>query len=196
MKEIEIHNWFPSAVGIADNKDNDKIKNSLIKHCISLSKKKEKGGKDWVANSTYNTLNTYNIVNDEKFNLLNKWVLEKINNYKNELSILNNLKMETGWFNIYKKNDYQEFHDHGEHSLSAVYFLKSDPKKDAKLIFKNPIPNSYNMPEYTFINFSKKAIYDPVPGRLIIFPSNLEHCVEQQKTNNIRISIAYNFNKY
>ena len=25
MKEIEIHNWFPSAVGIADNKDNDKI---------------------------------------------------------------------------------------------------------------------------------------------------------------------------
>jgi hypothetical protein len=66
--------------------------------------------------------------------------------------------METGWFNIYKKNDYQEFHDHGEHSLSAVYFLKSDPKKDAKLIFKNPIPNSYNMPEYTFINFIQLSI--------------------------------------
>ena len=64
MKEIEIHNWFPSAVGIADNKDNDKIKDFLIKHCMSLSKKKEKGGKDWVANNTYNNLNTYNILND------------------------------------------------------------------------------------------------------------------------------------
>jgi uncharacterized protein (TIGR02466 family) len=196
MKEIEIHSWFPSAIGIVDNEDNNKIKNSLAKHCISLSKKKERGGKDWVANNTYNTLNTYNIINDNKFNILNEWVLEKINNYKNKLNILNNLKMEGGWFNIYKKNDYQEFHDHGEHSLSAVYFLKSDPKKDAKLIFKNPIPNAYNMPEYNFINFSKKAIYDPVPGRLIIFPSYLEHCVEQQKTNNVRISVAYNFNKY
>ena len=196
MKEIEIHSWFPSAIGIIDNENNDKIKNYLVKHCIYLSNKKERGGKDWVANSTYNTLNTYNIINDDKFNLLNKWVLEKINNYKNKLNILNNLKMEGGWFNIYKKNDYQEFHDHGEHSLSAVYFLKSNPKKDAKLIFKNPIPNSYNMPEYNFINFSQKAIYEPVPGRLIIFPSYLEHCVEQQKTNNIRISIAYNFNKY
>ena len=48
----------------------------------------------------------------------------------------NKYRCKEGWFNIYKKYDYQEFHDHGKSTLSAVYFLKSNPKKSSKIYFK------------------------------------------------------------
>jgi hypothetical protein len=33
-----------------------------------------------------------------------------------------------------------------------------------------------------------------MPGRLLIFKSNLPHCVERSEQNDTRISLAYNFN--
>jgi hypothetical protein len=37
--------------------------------------------------------------------------------------------------------------------------------------------------------------FQPISGMLLIFRSHLEHCVEQQKSNTERISLAYNFIK-
>ena len=37
--------------------------------------------------------------------------------------------------------------------------------------------------------------FKPNPGKLIIFRSYLNHCVEQKNTDGHRISIAYNYNK-
>jgi hypothetical protein len=39
------------------------------------------------------------------------------------------------------------------------------------------------------------AWYYPVPGRLLIFKSTTKHCVERHEDDDIRISLAYNFNK-
>ena len=39
----------------------------------------------------------------------------------------------------------------------------------------------------------KEVHVDPLEGRIIIFPSWLWHCVQPNKSNDIRISVSFNF---
>jgi len=39
----------------------------------------------------------------------------------------------------------------------------------------------------------REAYLDPIPGRIIMFPSWLWHAVEENQSNDIRISVSFNF---
>ena len=39
----------------------------------------------------------------------------------------------------------------------------------------------------------REANIDPIPGRIIMFPSWLWHAVEPNESNDIRISVSFNF---
>ena len=39
----------------------------------------------------------------------------------------------------------------------------------------------------------REANYDPKPGRLIMFPSWLNHSLDPNNSNDIRISVSFNF---
>jgi len=39
----------------------------------------------------------------------------------------------------------------------------------------------------------REIYYDPIPGRMIMFPSWMWHKVEPNKSNDIRISVSFNF---
>ena len=194
---VNLDQWYPTFIGHCDYSEHKKIEKDLVKECLFLSKKIKKGGKEWVSNKTYNTLNTYNIIHNNKFEKLNSWICNRVADYSNNLKYKSNYECIGGWFNIYKKYDYQEYHDHGINSLSAVYFLKSNPKKSSKIFFKFNINENVMEPtrDENFNPTSPVAWYYPVPGRLLIFKSTVRHCVERQEDNNIRISLAYNFNK-
>jgi len=196
-ENIIIEQWYPNLIGYCDYSEHKKIEKILVKECLFLSSKIKKGGKNWISNNTYNTLDTYNILKNKKFNNLNKWVFNKVLEYSNHLKYQNNYKCNEGWFNIYKKYDYQEFHDHGKNTLSAVYFLKSNSEKYSKIWFKFNVNENLMDPttDSSFILTSPSAWYKPIPGRLLIFKSTLKHCVERQEDNDLRISLAYNFDK-
>lgn len=196
-KNLTIEQWYPNLIGYCDYLDHNKIEKILSGECLSLSKKIKKGGKNWISNKTYNTFNTYSILKNEKFKKLNNWILNKVLEYSNALKYQNKLYCVDAWFNIYKKYDYQEFHDHGSSTLSAVYFLKSDAEKSSKIYFKFNLNDNLMEPttDPSFNLTSPTVWYAPVPGRLLIFKSTLKHSVERHENNNIRISLAYNFNK-
>jgi len=197
-ENIKIDEWLPTFIGYCDYPNHNFIEKDLIEECLSLSNETKKGGEDWVSNKTYNTLNTYNILNNKKFEQLNFWICNKVSEYSNKLNYKSNYNCIGGWFNIYKKYDYQEYHDHGTSSLSAVYFLKSNPEKSSKIFFKFT-HDADNVMEPTidksFNPTSPIAWYYPVPGRLLIFKSTTKHCVERHEDDDLRISLAYNFNK-
>lgn len=200
MKEnnnLIIEQWYPNLIGYCDNLNHNKIEKNLVKECLSLSKKIKKGGDNWVSNKTYNTIDTYNILKNKKFKNLNEWICNQVLKYSNTLKYKNSYNCVEGWFNIYKKYDYQEFHDHGKNTLSAVYFLKSNPEKSSKILFKFNINENLMDPttDPSFILTSPSAWYKPIPGRLLIFKSTLRHCVERQEDDDLRISLAYNFDK-
>lgn len=196
-ENITIEQWYPNLIGYCDYNNHKKIEKILVKECLFLSNKIKKGGNNWISNKTYNTLDTYNILKNKKFKNLNEWVFNKVLEYSNNLQYQNNYRCIESWFNIYKKYDYQEFHDHGKNTLSAVYFLKSNPEKSSKIWFKfNDNENLMDPTTSASFNLTcSTACYKPIPGRLLIFKSTLKHCVERQEDDNLRISLAYNFNK-
>jgi uncharacterized protein (TIGR02466 family) len=193
-----IDKFFPTIIGFYDNPHHDLFEKEAINRCFELKKSTKKGGDNWLSKSTYNTIGTYNIWNDEKFKGINEFVIKSIQEYFKDLKIKQsclNTNPYDAWFNIYKKGDYQEYHHHGGCLISAVYFLKVT-KKSAKIYFKTPVSDMItpDYEEYTPDNY-QTVYYEPRPGLLLIFRSYLEHSVEKQTDDEFRISLAYNFQK-
>lgn len=187
--------WSPKIIGYVDNLNHKKIDTKLIKVCNNLQKKIKKGGDYWISNKIYNTLNNYNIHKDNNFKILYDWIFQCVIEYANKLKYKPDFKCVESWFNIYKKNDYQEFHTHSMSSLSAVYFLKSDSEKSSKIYFKVRRDNTLSDPVITSSDSIDYPLvwYKAVPGRLLIFKSNLPHSVAMSNEDDTRISLAFNF---
>jgi uncharacterized protein (TIGR02466 family) len=167
----------------------------LSDYCLNIAdEKKNDVATGWISSSTFNTLDLLNVVEEDKFKNINEWVLKKVNAH-GKLIGYPELKAVSGWFNVYNKYDFQEFHTHSMHHLSCIYFLKSDAEKDAKVFFTSPIYDVANKPQSNENNPMTwdKVLFKPAQGTLIIFPSWVRHCVERQENNGPRISLAYNF---
>ena len=191
---MKINKFFPTIIATATNENHSNIDKKLIDKCYSLQKEIKSGGENWMSKNTYNTSYTYNIWNDEDFKVLNNWVLEQVKEYSKQLNYISEYTCDSAWFNIYKKYDYQEKHEHSPSTFSCIYYLKADPETSAKTWFysKNidglePQTNIKNM------DTSSNITCPSIAGELIIFRSNIEHSVERQETDKERISIAYNF---
>ena len=186
---------FPSVVAQDFFDDHGKIEKNLVSYVMKLKKEIKSGGRNWVSKDTYTTLNEYDVLKDDEFKTINNFVMNSISNYINKLQINYDFNCVSGWFNVYDKNNFQEYHNHVTHTLSAIYFLKSDQNENAKLWFKRPFANRSNdIKSDNNKIFDERYYYKPIPGSIIVFPSSLEHCVEKENSNKTRITIAYNFN--
>lgn len=186
--------FFPTIIGTATNKNHSSIEKKLVEQCYSLKEKVKSGGQHWISKNTYNTSYTYNIWNDKNFKSLNDWVFEQIKEYSKQLNYVSEYVCDSSWFNIYKKYDYQEKHEHSPSTFSCIYYLKANPDTCAKTWFYSKVidglePKSNN----NMIDTAGTINTPPRSGELIIFRSNIEHSVERQETEDERISIAYNF---
>lgn len=189
-----INNLFSTPLALIDYPEHNNIKDILVNHCFSIKLNTKTGGKNWISKNLYNTCDIYDIFEDNTFQQLNNWVTEKANEFKKHLGQSKNIKQSKAWFNIYNKNSFQEFHNHNFNYISCIYYLKAN-KEDAKTIFKSPLIENIYDPEldsknpYTWKTFK----IDPLEGRLVLFKSSLEHCVESQNIENPRITLAYNY---
>ena len=185
-------NLFSQVIQLDRNTNHAEIEKNLVERCLKIQKKHSPGGTDWVAQGTYNTYNVYDITQDKVFESLNHWIDTRIRAYCNALKYKDNIQTKKGWFNIYKKGDFQEYHQHGMSHLSAIYCLRGD-KKGARIFFKEemsmfPIP----VEEYTSTN--GEFYWIPfIPGQLIIFESSLTHSVEKHLCSTLRFSLSYNY---
>lgn len=105
--------------------------------------------------------------------------------------------IETFWVNVNARYAYNALHDHPRSDLSGVYYVRSDDNS-GRLRFRdprgakrmNPWPvasdGDRDMRHWDRVN------YKPIPGRLIMFPSWLEHDVEPNLSEAERISISFN----
>ena len=106
------------------------------------------------------------------------------------------LRVESMWVNVNHPYSYNAPHTHPNSYMSGVYYVKV-PKNSGDLVLKHPsnlqsiftpsgVIKSYN--EY---NCSKWNI-TPEAGKLIMFPSWIEHEVAQNLSGEDRLSIAFN----
>ena len=101
------------------------------------------------------------------------------------------------WANINPPGGMNQPHIHPNALFSGVYYIKS-PVKSGRLKIYDPRPGvQFFMPIRKPGNPGKdlwrEANIDPVEGRIIMFPAWLWHAVEENQSNDIRISVSFNF---
>ena len=101
------------------------------------------------------------------------------------------------WANVNPPGGMNRAHQHPNSLWSGVYYIKAtensgdlkidDPRNCASMI--RPKQKQGKLPARLY----RETHYKPVTGRCIMFPSWLMHCVDPNKSNDIRISVSFNF---
>lgn len=127
-------------------------------------------------------------------------LLKKGNFLKSHLGFKNNsiVYLNNLWININQKSSFNRPHIHPDCIFSGVYYV-SCSEDSGKIVFKHPsIAQQLFIKEETLETFTEfnAATWSILPeaGKLVIFPSWLEHYVEPNVTEEERISIAFNMN--
>ena len=101
------------------------------------------------------------------------------------------------WANINPPGGMNRAHIHPNSLWSGVYYVKAsensgqlkieDPRSVACM--SRPRQKDGEKPARLF----RETHYEPIAGRCIMFPSWLMHCVDPNNSNDIRISVSFNF---
>ena len=101
------------------------------------------------------------------------------------------------WANINPPGGMNRAHQHPNSLWSGVYYIKApnksgdlkidDPRASAAMY--RPRQKEGPVPPRLF----RETHYEPIAGRCIMFPSWLMHCVDPNQSNDIRISVSFNF---
>jgi uncharacterized protein (TIGR02466 family) len=98
------------------------------------------------------------------------------------------------WANVNGKNASNAVHNHAHSLLSGVYYVQAAPGCGA-LVFRDPRDAAVMMAppvrEYTPWTF-QSVRYEPVAGRMLLFPSWLYHGVEPNRSDAERIALSFN----
>ena len=103
-----------------------------------------------------------------------------------------------GWKNINAPGDFNVKHNHPRSNLSGVLWIKA-PKNSGNIVFTSPqfFDRFNELDSYTKefkynSNCYMTYYFPPTEGRILIFPSSLEHEVEKNKSSEDRISYSFN----
>ena len=96
------------------------------------------------------------------------------------------IEVENFWGHIHEKNMSPNCHNHTTSDVSAVLYVEV-PEGSGKLVFR-PRINQYDNSAY----ISK---FNPERGVFYMFPSHVDHYVSRNLSDDMRISISFNFRK-
>ena len=142
---------------------------------------------------------SYNIFTWDQpdINILKKEIASMCNNYHERVTGKKISKFGlAGWMNIMKKGDRIELHNHGfcnDSYLSGNFTVSSD---DTKTVYNNPF--SQYTKENVLVKMVEDGVDDPsyyssknIDGKLTLFPSYIPHFTTEYKSDNYRITLAF-----
>jgi uncharacterized protein (TIGR02466 family) len=102
------------------------------------------------------------------------------------------------WVNVCDQNAVEQIHDHFGSFLSGCYYVAGQPK-GGEFFIQDPVAErrlwgcQANV-EDEGCEVRSHALYEPLPGRILIFQSWMPHGVLRQTSDQPRISVAFNLN--
>ena len=96
------------------------------------------------------------------------------------------LSLINKWGHVHDKNMSTNTHNHRDSYVSAVLYT-SVPEGSGKIVFR-PRLNQYDNSAYA-------SSYPPVKGVYYMFPGYLDHFVTRNNSDEMRVSISFNFSK-
>jgi len=187
-------NIFPIPIHCFDINDFGKIQNQLIDYCYDLRKKDPFG--NIISNRGGWQSQPFKIENHN--DILHNFLFKSLTNFPN---IKNDVKFSiTAWSNINGNGDYNLTHCHPSCNLSGVLWIKC-PDNCGNIEFTSPYQFSAFEEIDSYIDHFKKnnflyhTVYlKSVEGKMIVFPSHLQHLVNPNESQEDRISVSFNIN--
>lgn len=162
------------------------IKGSQVKDQKGITKSNVKG---WHSNN-------FDLKEDEPKDFINfispsiEKVMEDMNWEKDKQSV----KITNMWAIINTGGSKNSRHQHGNSSISGAYYVRA-PKKCGDIVFYDPRPAAvFSYPTSLSSNFLNAQVngISPKEGGLILFPSYVDHSVNENLSDNERIVISFN----
>ena len=190
-----IEKLFPTTLGVIRNLFDTDTNTQWGEHLNSLSETMPNACPSEWCGKTYTSFGRYNVNKDVVFEPLVKEVSKHVHAYAELHNSFESYEIMDAFFNINKAGTFQEFHTHTLSIVSAVYYVKA-PENSGQLIFQSPKP--VDMLPFKRIENHNDLTYEryyvtPEEGMLILFRSNVAHCVNAGTNKTPRISIAFNF---
>ena len=186
--------FFSTPVWSSKIDDYNNTNNNILKYILSLQENEPKG----VTKSNFAGWHSGDFnLGEEPPKKFIKALMKNINNALSEMDWdleKQDVKITNMWAIINKEGAFNQKHHHGNSDLSAAYYVKApescgdivfyDPRPAP--VFKHPIARKPNI-----LNASINSI-KPEEGLLVLFPSYLEHSVNQNLSKEKRIVISFN----
>jgi uncharacterized protein (TIGR02466 family) len=115
-----------------------------------------------------------------------KYISEHFYNTR-KISKFTEIYITDSWVNFTDTGDFQNYHVHPLSDISGVYYYQSS-LDDGNIKFKAPSSALNHHP----LTYGSRAEHKPLIGKLLLFPSFLEHAVGINTTDSTRISISFN----
>ena len=195
--DIVIFPLFPSMISYVDCDNFLDIKDDLIEWIYDYKNNSNKelyrsnqGG--WHSNDDLNTEKSFERYLDyiKKYMLL---LCDSLVGNKCDVSVSNM------WSIVNAEGNNNASHQHPGGHMSGIFWVKSQGEKSGRLIFENP--NSFGQ-NSLLLNLKEDLRegchshgsfwFEPIEGRMLLFPCDLRHSVMKNETDEDRIVISFN----
>ena len=166
--------------------------NLLTKEIVEWSKKDEglrkTNVKGWHSKTHMHTIPVFKPLVDELYKMQHEI-------YKEEF-LDRGPKLGNMWANINYKGSLNMPHVHANSLFSGAYYIKV-PKNSGFLKINDPRQGTHYIKpakkDKLPLHLAPEIHVQPKENRIIMFPSWLEHCVGVNESDDIRISVSFNF---
>jgi len=194
--------FYPTSIFFKDIENADEINKSLVKNIIAWKNKDEKGivrsnSLGWHSGVDMHHRKEFLNITKELFKMQKEIYQSESYNPDTE-PFCDNM-----WANVNYKHAHNRNHVHPGALWSGVYYVQT-PKNCGRIWFTDPRGEAHmdlavlDPTKPKPLNQWREVYYEPVAGRLIMFPGWLTHEVEPNLSdikgqNGWRISISFNF---
>lgn len=205
LEFMPVDTWFPLGIYYTDLDESVLYKDIFVKRIKALRQSSGKSRTNEEYSWTGDIHKVDMLHSDPSFEWLTRNIgyhaLEFLAELGHDLSKVD-LHFQRSWPVIGMKGQSVDRHAHHTAHLSAVYYVSVPDEGDPGEIrfFNDSKPNQLykgvsssmtgGYKTYNELNYGS-ALYPPIEGRLFLFPSTLTHQVEENMTDEERISISY-----
>ena len=131
-----------------------------------------------------------NIIDSCNLTMLKNEIYLHVTHYMRELNSAVNkkFKIHASWFTETKPKEYTRVHNHGSADISGVYYFKTN-SNDGDITFLSPVQL---LPAIIFTKLKDTVTYKSSIGKLILFPGWMYHTVNENESEDTRISVSFN----
>jgi hypothetical protein len=100
-----------------------------------------------------------------------------------------------GWINVREPGERLEVHGHTESAIAATYYIRAKENCGDLVLYDTAGAIDWDNNTTSGSPFVRTRRYTPVEGHLVFFPSYVLHGVDENKSDDLRISLSTDLRK-